>query len=143
MYLFICLFVYLFVEITSFALSEPESEPEPEPAPPAPKVTAVKTTGKLVFPPNPHWYTALPPLAPPTKPLSTPSTSQISSLTETASALLAADAAATPALLLMGVLVDIAVKLTRDRPFRWLAKTEHPKEKRNWGKQCWEGKRLE
>ena len=30
MYLFICLFVYLFVEITSFALSEPESEPEPE-----------------------------------------------------------------------------------------------------------------
>lgn len=76
-----------------------ESKDVPEPAQTAsaadaPKATGVKTTGKLLLPPNPHWYTALAPLSPPAKPLPTPSTSQISSLTEKAAQLLQSDAAA-------------------------------------------------
>ncbi|GJE90310.1 CBF-domain-containing protein [Phanerochaete sordida] len=72
---------------------EPEAA-EPSAAPEAPKPTGVKTTGKLLLAPNPHWYTALAPLATPAKPVPTPSTSQISALSEKAAQLLQADAAA-------------------------------------------------
>jgi ribosome biogenesis protein MAK21 len=72
------------------------AEPEPEPMPaPLPSLTSsVKSAGKLVLLPDAHWYTSLPPLQPPSKPLGAPSASQISSLTERAASLLVADAAA-------------------------------------------------
>ena len=50
-----------------------------------------KGHSKLVFPPNAHWYTATAPL-PAQKSLSTPTASQVSSLTERAASLLSTDA---------------------------------------------------
>lgn len=73
-----------------------EEKTETAPAPIlTPTVTGVKIAGKgkLIFSTNPHWYTALPPLPPSPKPTATPTASQISSLTDKASALLSSDAA--------------------------------------------------
>ncbi|THG97212.1 hypothetical protein EW026_g4738 [Hermanssonia centrifuga] len=93
--------------------TNPPEEPEEKSTvtlPPPSLPTLNKTHQKLTFPPNAHWYTALAPLAPPVNPPPTPSTSQISSLSERAATLLAADA--TTAILSKGTLSDRLSALT-------------------------------
>ncbi|KAH8104675.1 CBF-domain-containing protein [Cristinia sonorae] len=55
-------------------------------------VVSLPKGSKLVFPPGPQWYTAVPSLPAPNAPLPSPSISQLSSLTERAADLLKKDA---------------------------------------------------
>lgn len=76
------------------ALKPEASEKKPiiAPALPPPLPVGNKSNGKMIFPANAHWYSALAPLAPSKTPLVTPTASQVSSLSERASSLLTADA---------------------------------------------------
>ncbi|KAI0825432.1 CBF/Mak21 family-domain-containing protein [Irpex lacteus] len=76
------------VEKTTEAPSEPE-----KPALGLTGVSLTKGHGKLVFEPNAHWYSATPPLPSPPKPLPTPSTAQVSTLSNRAALLFESDTA--------------------------------------------------